>query len=96
MSKTLKIKLGAKVYDVPKLNVGQLREVTRLFQRDDRTEISFDVVKIAFERVADVENFDEVEAGLDEIVVASAQILEHAGMKRQEGANPLPAPESTG
>lgn len=95
MSKTIKITLGGNKYDVPKLNIAQLREVTRLF-KGDQSEISFDVVKIAFERVKDAGPFDEIEAGLDEIAAAATEILEHAGLKRQEGANPPKAPESTG
>lgn len=95
MSKPLKIALGGKHYEVPKLNIAQLREVTRLF-KGDQSEISFDVLKIAFERVKDAGPFDEIEAGLDEVAAAAAAILEHAGLRKQEAANPPPAPESTG
>lgn len=94
MSKTLKVKLGGKSYDVPKLNVGQLREVTRLF-RGDQEEIAFDVVKVAFDRVRDGDapvDFESIEAGLDEIVAASTEILQHAGFKRDD-KSPPPAPE---
>ena len=95
MSKSLKVKLGGKSYEVPKLNVGQVREVTRLF-KGDQSEISFDVVKIAFERVDEVEDFESVEAGLDEIALAATEILAFAGFKKDESKNPPGAPESTG
>lgn len=96
MSKVLKITLGGTKYEVPKLNVGQVREVTRLFRNEEKAEISFDVLKIAFARVDGIDDFEAIEAGLDEISEAAAEILLHAGFKKDEGKNPPKAPGSTG
>ena len=96
MSSHTKVKLGGKSYEVPKLNVGQLREVTRLFT-GDKAELSFDVLEIAMRRVPDFGKLDDCEAGFDEIAKASADILKAAGLKAEgDLQNPPKAPGPTG
>jgi hypothetical protein len=80
MSNTIKITLGGKKIEVPKLNVGQLREVARIFA-GTKEEISFDVVQLALKRVEGAGNLDDIEAGFDEVAKAAADILVNAGLK---------------
>jgi hypothetical protein len=80
MSNTIKITLGGKKIEVPKLNVRQLREIARIFA-GTKEEISFDVVQLALKRVEGAGNLDDIEAGFDEVAKAAADILVNAGLK---------------
>ena len=91
------VTLGGVGYSVPKLNIGQLREVTKAFS-GDKDDVSFAILAIALKR-ADPKPIDPmtIEADVLEIGAAVSAILEFAGFKKAEAENPpAPVAETTG
>jgi hypothetical protein len=96
MSHKLKVSLGGTEYDVPKLNIGQLRQVTKIFSGPVE-DVSFDILKVALARAEPkVTDVDQLEADVGEIGKAVSDILVHAGLKEADPKNPHRRRESTG
>ena len=82
MSESISVALGGASYDVPKLNIGQLRAVTKLL-RSDAEDVMFGILGIALKRATPaVPDVDAVEADVAEVGQAISSILEFAGLKR--------------
>jgi hypothetical protein len=93
MSKTIVVKLGDTEYSVPKLNIGQLREVQKIILNDDRTVVGFAILGVALRRAdPKVEDIDTVEADVDDISKAVSEILIFAGLKKDDPTPNLPGP----
>jgi hypothetical protein len=90
MSKSITVTLAGTEFTVPKLNLGQQREITRLFS-SPAADISFDILAIAFRRAEPkVLDLNALEPDFDEISKAVGAILETAGLKKSESP-PAPA-----
>jgi hypothetical protein len=94
---SITVTLGGVDYSVPKLNLGQMREVTKAFS-GDKDDISFSILAIALKR-ADPKPIDPmaIEAEVTEIGAAVSAILEFAGFTKAAAENPTaPRAEATG
>lgn len=92
MSSTITVTLGGIEYVVPKLLVGQLRAIAKLFD-GPASEISYEVLGIALKRATPaVEDINLVEAGLDDIAPARDAILIFGGFKKGDAAENPTAP----
>jgi hypothetical protein len=92
VSKVITVKLGDTEYSVPKLNIGQLREVSRIIT-GDRAEVSFEVLGVALRRAdPKVDDVNMIEAEVDEIGKAVTDILAFAGFKKEAADPNLPSP----
>lgn len=86
----IKVTLGGTDYSVPKLNIGQLEEVTAAF---DMLPVRrpFAILRIAMRRATPViENWDEVEPGNDEVAAAVSAILANSGFQKADPSGPNP------
>jgi hypothetical protein len=79
MSSHITITFGDIEYRVPKMNVGQIREITR-FKSD-----AFGVLEVALRRAEPkIENLDDLEVGADEIQHNADRILQFCGFTRKD------------
>lgn len=92
---SITITLGETKYEVPKMNIGQLEEVTEAFELPP-IKRPFAILKIAMRRAEPkVDNFADLEAGNDEISVAIPAILKNSGFAQAASPN-VAAPEAPG
>jgi len=93
MAKTATITLGGAEYKVHPFNIGELERVTEFLASMSNgsagnIKSAFAILRIAAERAdPKIEDFNAIEATIDEVVSASNAIVELAGLK-QTGANP--------
>lgn len=83
MRATLEVTLGGVRYVVPKLNVGQIEEITER----GRTGRPFDVLRLAFARVEPKVDVNTIEADADEIGAAIRAIMAFSGFNRPDEKN---------
>lgn len=82
-----KINLGGTEYDVPKLNIGQLEQMTEAFNLP-AAKRPFAVLRIALKRaIPAIEDVNALEVTNGEIADAVTQIFEASGFKKAEDPN---------
>ena len=85
MSKTTKIMLGGTEYEVPRLNIGQIEEMSELdtaapFKR------TLGTIRIALQRATPpIGPFQEIETTAEEIGTAYAKLMIAAGLAKEAG-----------
>lgn len=85
---SIKVKLGGSDYDVPKMNIGQLEDVTVAFDLPPARR-AFAILKIALKRaIPKIDDLGALEADNDEIASAVTDILANSGFKKAEDPNP--------
>src|SRR5262245_29322045 len=81
---SIKVMLGGAEYEVPKMNIGQLEEVTIAFDLPPARR-PFAILKIAMKRAQPkLADINDLEPGNDEITVAIRDILANSGFKKEE------------
>ncbi len=96
MPDTIKVSLGGTDYVVPKLNIGQLREITKLFAAA-KDDISFEIVAVALRRAEPkVADINEVVADIDDVGKAVQDVLVFSGFKKETAGPNSPGPASAG
>lgn len=91
---SIKVTLGGQEYDVPKMNVGQLEEVTVAFDHPAARR-PFAILKIAMRRsVPASPNINDIEADNEEIAFAVRAVLKNSGFKTEKEGEPSPNPEA--
>jgi hypothetical protein len=94
MPDSIKVSLGGVDYVVPKLNIGQLREITRLFAAA-KDDISYEIVAVALRRAEPkVNDINEIVAKIDDVGKAVQDVLVFSGFKKEtaDPNSPSPAP----
>ena len=90
---SVSVTLGEVAYDVPKMNVGQLEEVTVAFDLPPARR-PFAILRIAMKRATPkIEDFGTIEAGNDEIAAAVTAILSNSGFVKETKVPNPPAPK---
>lgn len=90
-----KITLADVEYDVPKLNIGQLEEVSGAFELPAMKR-TFAILRIALKRATPkIEDVNGIEATNDEIASAMSEILKASGFAKAADPNAA-APEQPG
>lgn len=92
MAKTAQITLDGTTYTVPAPNIGQLEEITEIFE-GPRSKIPFGVLRITMKRADPKIDFDVASPSIDEVATAVQVILKLAGLEKAD-ANP-PQPQLT-
>lgn len=93
--KTVTVTLGGDAYEVPRLNIGQLEEVSDLLSQDvSDGRRSLAILRIALRRATPkVDDVGEIEMDLNDMSAAVLAVLELAGLKQDAG--PTPAAPAT-
>ncbi len=86
MARTAKITLDGKDYEIKAFNLGELEEVTDIFQSAKPSSVPFKVLAKALGKI-DVP-IVSVDATLDEVTAAFRAIMELSGMKVPDGTDP--------
>lgn len=80
MAKTAKITLGGVEYEIHKLNVGELEQVTDILSTVSQSLVPFAVLRIAMKRATPAVDVGSIEADPEEIRDAVTTILSLTGM----------------
>lgn len=98
MAKTVQITLGGTEYTVPRLNIGELEELTEIVTSTPATKLAFQVLGIALRRAKPSlpEDIKSIETDGHEIKEALSRIMILAGMKDPDSANPPQPPAAPG
>lgn len=89
MSKTVTVSLGGVSYEVPMLNIGQIRRLSK------STSDPFAILEIALERATPKldKPFDELEVPRDEIADAVSKLMVLSGFQADRPNGEAPAQE---
>jgi hypothetical protein len=91
---SVKVTLGGVDYDVPKMNIGQLEEVTVAFDLPPARR-PFAILKIAMKRAQPaIPDFGAIEASNDEIAMAVRAILFNSGFEGAKKETSAPNPDA--
>lgn len=90
---SLDITLGGVTYTLPKLNLGELRAISRALN-DSPGDAKFDIVAIALARAvpAPLANVMSIASDIPEFVAAADAIMKFTGFVKQDDAANPPAP----
>lgn len=93
MPRTVTVTLDGKDYEVPRLNIGQLEEVTEAFATKRPAAAAYAVLGIAMKRASPPLDgfFDDIEPTVEEIRIATEAVLAHSGFAKNAEA-PADAP----
>lgn len=98
MAKTVKVILGGTEYTVPRLNIGELEELTEIVTSTPAHRLAFHVLGIALRRAnpQPPEDIKTIETDGPEIAEALSKIMVLAGMKDPDSENPPQPPAAPG
>lgn len=95
MARSAKITLDGTEYEINAFNIGELEDVTDIFQSVPGHKVAFEIVKKALRKIG--KHDAELEAicpEMDEVIAAFKTLMTLSGMKVPDDANPPKGAES--
>lgn len=82
-------------FEIKKLNIGQLEEVSDVLKQSAPGKVGLGILRIALQRATPKANFDDLSPTVDEVAKLVGDVLTASGLQKPD-ANPPKAPETPG